>query len=540
MPRKFAVHRLRVSLSATQFVIVATLVNIALYHVPLFDFVSSHIDSGSASGWLIFLIVFTSLFLVTATALFALMLASTKLVKFFVMVMFVGNAIALYFVASYQVILDRSMMGNVFNTDMREAADLFHPMLLLYVALLGVLPAWLVSRVDIVRVRRIRLLAHAIAVFLACVAIMYLNAGRWAWLDEHSKSVGGMAMPWSYGVNAWRYRLKQARKSARQRLLPDAVFLSNDRMIVVMVIGESARAENFSLYGYARKTNPLLERDSVTVLGPAESAATYTTASVHSMLSARGSDSDDFEPLPSYLHRQGVDVIWRTDNWGEPRVDVDTYQRDGELRKLCKGEGCAHDEVLLTGLEQRIAASTHNKIFVVLHTSGSHGPAYDRKYPKAFEHFKPVCHSVDLKSCTHQSLVNAYDNSILYTDHFLHRVIELLKRFGDVPSMMIYLSDHGESLGEHGLYLHGAPYALAPDQQKRVPFIVWTSDAFEKHHGGPASAKGRATYGYRNIFHTVMGAFDMRSAIYDRKLDLFGRMQTAAPELASNGAVSRH
>jgi len=129
MSRSFSVHRLRLSLSATQFVMAATLINIALYHVPLFDFVFSHIDSGSASGWLIVLIVFTSLFLVTATVLFALTLVSTKLAKLFVMAIFLGNAIALYFVASYQVILDRSMMGNVFNTDMREAADLFHPIL---------------------------------------------------------------------------------------------------------------------------------------------------------------------------------------------------------------------------------------------------------------------------------------------------------------------------------------------------------------------------------------------------------------------------
>lgn len=522
MPKTFTLRNFQISLSGTQFVIAITLLNILLYHFPLFHFTLSHINKASLGGWLIFLTVLTSLFLVTAIVLFALMLASRRLTKFFVMVMFVGNAVALYFIVTYQVILDRSMMGNVFNTNTQEAADLFHPTLLLYVLLLGLLPAWIVSRIQIEKTGRIRLLSHAAVIFLTGVTVMYLNAGRWLWLDEHSKRIGGMAMPWSYTINAIRHQMKESQKAKRLLKLPDAIFTSDSKMLVVLVIGESARAQNFSLYGYAKQTNPRLEKESVIALGPVRATATYTTASVHSMLSSRGADSDDYEPLPSYLHRHGVDVIWRTNNWGEPRIDVDTYQRDSDLRERCEGRGCAYDEVLLTNLKERITTSERKKIFVVLHTSGSHGPTYYKKYPKAFEHFTPVCRSVDLKSCTRNSLLNSYDNTILYTDYFLSRTIALLKSLKDTPSMMLYISDHGESLGEHGLYLHGTPFALAPDEQKMIPFIVWRSPTFERRTGA-SSVKTRSTYGFKNVFHTVIGAFDMQSSIYDKELDLFSK-----------------
>ena len=228
-----------------------------------------------------------------------------------------------------------------------------------------------------------------------------------------------------------------------------------------------------------------------------------------------------YEPLPSYVQRTGVDVLWRSNNWGEPPLKINRYQRDGEIRKTCQDERCNYDEVLLHNLEQDMQNSTQDKTFVVLHQRGSHGPSYFKNYPSKFTEFKPVCSSVDLQKCTNAELINAYDNTVLYTDHFLYRVIELLRTFQQ-PTVMLYVSDHGESLGEYGLYLHGAPYSIAPDVQKKVPFIVWMSDEFKRQKGIKNSDVGKGSnYSQDNVFHSVMGALGIRSDIYNKQLDIF-------------------
>jgi lipid A ethanolaminephosphotransferase len=226
--------------------------------------------------------------------------------------------------------------------------------------------------------------------------------------------------------------------------------------------------------------------------------------------------------LPSYLQRQGVDVIWRTNNWGEPPLKVQSYNRADELRRDCNGSVCAYDEVLLQGLEQRIRSSKHKKIFVVLHLHGSHGPSYYRNYPPQFEVYKPACKSVDLHECTDAELVNAYDNTILYTDYLLYQTITLLKTFPEHASVLMYISDHGESLGEHGVYLHGSPYSIAPDVQKNIPFLIWMSETFEKTNKiSRTQLMQQVSHSDANVFHSVMGAFGMSSDIYNKQLDIF-------------------
>jgi lipid A ethanolaminephosphotransferase len=226
--------------------------------------------------------------------------------------------------------------------------------------------------------------------------------------------------------------------------------------------------------------------------------------------------------LPSYLQRFGVDVIWRTRNWGEPPIVVQTYEKASDLSANCSGAPCDYDEVLLSGLEQRIRTSSSKRVFVVLHQSGSHGPAYYTKYPSEFEYFKPVCKSVELSKCTQQELVNAYDNTIRYEDDFLFRAIGVLEKFQDTSTLLIYVSDHGESLGEYGMYLHGIPYSIAPDVQKEVPFIVWMSDPFIRQKAVQVSRlESQSAHSQHDVFHTVMGAFSMRSAAYDGEYDIF-------------------
>jgi len=493
----------------------------ALYHLPLYEYAIAHLDISSLNGVLTFASVLVSIFIGTIFLLSILAFISSRLLKLFAIFMAIGNSIALYFVVSYHVILDRTMMGNMFNTDMAETVNLYHPKIFIYLILLGIIPALIISKIKIEKTPRIRLLFRTLLILVVGIFVMYLNATTWLWLDKNAKRLGGMTMPWSYTINAIRYKVKALKHNKKQILLPSATFINNDKMLVVLVIGESARSENFSLYGYKRDTNPLLGKTKNISVLKARSTATYTTASVHSMLSYTGSDSDDYEPLPNYLQREGVDVLWRTNNWGAPTLHVGKVEKAGELRSQCIGEDCDHDGVLLTNLEKEISRSKKNKTFVVLHTNGSHGPTYYKKYPKAFEVFTPACKTVNLQACTHQELINAYDNTILYTDYFLHQTITILKKFNDRPTMLIYASDHGESLGEYGLYLHGTPYSIAPDFQKDIPFLIWESDSFKKKNSGKIDTA--SSYGQDNIFHTVMGAFDMNSSIYDNEQNILAR-----------------
>ena len=508
--------RLCWTLATPQLILVAALANAVLYHVPLLAFALGNLDTGSARG-LLTLLTLAVLVVAATTLMFGVLaLASERLVKPLLMTAAVGNSIALYFVLAYGVVLDKAMMGNVFNTTPAEAGELFHPKLLAYVVVLGVLPCWLLSRVTVRETPRLKRLAFVGIVLAGTLGWAYANAPSWLWLDKNARRLGGMTLPWSYVVNGSRRLLDLAPRE--QKLLPPAHFTASGKSVVMLLIGEAARAQDFSLYGYPRATNPRLATLGVAALPRARSCSTYTTASLLCMLSHLDSGRlSAWEPLPSYLQRSGVDVIWRTNNWGEPRMTVQAFERARELRAPCRGDGCNFDEVLLQGLAERIRASARERIFVVLHLGGSHGPAYYNKVPVRFETFKPACTSVELQRCTHDELINAYDNTIVYADHVVAEAIALLQGLAPTPTMLMYVSDHGESLGEYGLYLHGTPYSIAPDVQKDIPFIVWTSAEFRRQKSLRVPAQVSQDY----VFHSVMGALDLRSDIYRPELDLF-------------------
>ncbi len=507
----------RWTLSSPQLILAAALANALLFHAPLYAFALANLDTGSARG-LLTLLTLVVLVLATTCLLFgALALASERAVRPLLMVAAIGNSIALYFVLSYGVVLDKAMMGNVFATNATEAGELLHPKLLAYLLLLGALPCWLLSRVTLRPTPWLRRLAFIGLVFAVTLGWAWANAPSWLWIDQNARRLGGLTMPWSYAVNGSR-RLLELAAPREQKLLPAAHATASGKAIVMLLIGEAARAQNFSLYGYPRPTNPRLAALDVAALRHARSCSTYTTASLACMLSHLDSGRlSSWEPLPSYLQRSGVDVIWRTRNWGEPPMKVQTFQRARDLRADCRGDGCDHDEVLLQGLEARIRASTQDRVFVVLHLGGSHGPAYHSKVPARFETFKPVCTSVELQQCTHDELVNAYDNTIVYADHVIAEAVGLLQALAPTPALLMYVSDHGESLGEYGLYLHGTPYSIAPDVQKDIPFIVWMSPAFRARK----SLRVPEQPSQAHVFHSTIGALDLRSEIYRPELDLF-------------------
>jgi lipid A ethanolaminephosphotransferase len=246
---------------------------------------------------------------------------------------------------------------------------------------------------------------------------------------------------------------------------------------------------------------------------PATSCATYTTAGVKCILEHKNTD-ELYEILPNDLYRNKVEVIWRTTNWGEPPLHIKNIQNKQALMANCQGETCEYDEILLNGLKEQILASPKNKILIVLHSSTSHGPTYSKKYPPQFEAFKPVCNSVELAKCSQTELMNAYDNTIVYTDYILAKIIEDLKELKAYNSAMIFVSDHGESLGEKNLYMHGLPMSLAPKEQYEIPFIVWTSE-------GSKQLKPNKNLTQNHVFHSVLNFLGVQSPIYDEQLNIF-------------------
>ena len=484
---------------------------LAAYHIPFFRLVLDKIEGGFngvliTAGLAVLMLALNHFFyyLVLYTGRFAgrCILAFT----------FIADAISLYFINSYEVLITDSMMGNVYNTQFSEASGFFSLAAVLYVLFLGVIPCIFIfaAKTDFGSFKRF-LSNIGLALGLA-VAIAFVNIQNWPWIDRNSTELGSLLMPWSYTVNTVRYYNGEKKRNQKEILLPDAVISNDSKDVCILIIGESARRDHFSLYGYEKMTNPLLAEDNVTAF-IANSAATYTTAGVKAILDHQPTGKL-YEILPNYMYRTGVDVIWRTSNWGEPPVHIEKYHTVRDLKKMYPDADDRYDGILLTGLKEEIMSSEKDKILVILHTNTSHGPTYNKKYPTEFERFTPVCTTVEMSKANPQELMNAYDNSVLYTDYIIHSAIEILKEFTDRRTCMLYVSDHGESLGEGNLYMHGVPMSIAPKEQVEIPFIVWTSE-------DAAEVKELDEVGQYHVFHSVMDFLGVESPVFDEDKNIF-------------------
>lgn len=497
----------------TYFVLLISFLNFLLFHLPFYVYVFNNVDYKSMNGIILIVSVIVLMLVLNAFVFFLLFSISNYVGKMLSVLFFIINSIALYFINTYHVIIDESMIGNVLNTNYEESSSFFSIKLVLYIIFLGIIPSIYIIKAKILRETWKKFLTISSLSLLFIAVLVFVNASNWLWIDKNSKQLGGLAMPWSYSVNTSLFYIHKYKKNQKEILLPNAVLKDNQKAVVVLVIGESARSQNFSLYGYKKNTNPLLSKTQNVFHFNAVSCATYTTAGLKCILEHTNSD-DLYEILPNYLFRNNVEVVWRTTNWGEPPVHIEKYQNRDVLRKDCIGSGCNYDEVLLNGLTEQIMASKKNKILIVLHTSTSHGPAYSKKYPSQFETFKPVCNSVELGKCSQAELINAYDNTIVYTDYILHRVIEDLKQLKEYKSTMIFVSDHGESLGEKNLYMHGVPMSFAPKEQYEIPFIVWVSDHSRQ-------LKPNKSVTQNHVFHSVLNFLNIESPIYNEEMNIY-------------------
>ena len=516
---------LRRRISLLTFSCIVSIGTLLLYNLPFFNYVAN--NSNESFGGKLFLlaslvVVMLALnFMMTYLAVFLMRIVGRILLAIFSLI----NATAVYFVYTYSVIIDATTIENVFNTRYSEASGFFSWSLWLFIIAFGVLPAlWCLFQPVVVG--KAKKMAVYCGSSLAIILVTLLaNFSQTLWISQHDTELGGLLQPWSYVANTCRIISFNQDEQAEEIKLPDGKITDNEKTVVVLVIGESARKANFQLYGYQRDTNPLLSQRKDLKVFQATSCATYTTAGTKAILEPQDS-GDLYELLPNYAFRTGADVVWRTSNWGEPPIHIDEYLTNEQLGEIYPGDNIYYDAILQKGLRERIESSKKNKVLIVLHTSTSHGPKYADKYPKEFEVYKPVARNVEEGEKNVGMLVNAYDNTIRYTDFLLDSLINTLRAMTDWRSAMIFISDHGESLGENKMFMHGMPMKLAPKVQYEIPFLVWTSEGFRDYK--PTSSQQDAPEGelpavleQHYVFHSVLNLLSIQSPAYNKAYDIF-------------------
>jgi len=439
------------------------------------------------SGWSLHNALFLASCAVFLTALFNIifsLLAVKNLLKPVLITIVICSALTSFFMDSYGVMIDASMLQNVVETDSSEAFELLSFSFALHMLIWGLLPAWIIYKIDIQHVSFFRQASiNVFSIIMSILAIGLIAAffyQDYASTFRNHREFRSLINPTNY-IHAIDKTIRSQFKQAEIDIVPISQHVSlgaiasnkKHRTITIFVTGETARAQDFHLNGYARQTSPLLEtEDNLINFKHVSSCGTATATSLPCMFSMFSRDNYDndkghgYESLLDVLAAGATDVLWRDNNSGCKGV-CDRVKQENvahlNIPELCNNKEC-FDEVLLNQLDKVVSATNHD-LFIILHQKGSHGPAYYERVPKAFEQFTPICKTSELQNCSQQEITNAYDNTILYTDYVLDRIIGFLKaQTEQTNTAMIYVSDHGESLGENNMYLHGAPYFMAPDE----------------------------------------------------------------------------
>ena len=517
---------------------------------PLWTALAALPEMATARGAL-FIAGFALMIAAGTGALLAL-LAWHRAIKPAIALFLVCAALGAHFMSTYGVVIDPSMMTNVLQTDPREVRDLLSLRLAAHVVLLAALPIALLWRLPLQHkrfkvqlVRNLGAFVVAWLVLLALVVALFADLG--ATMRNH-RSMRYLINPlnsfFALGVLAKQTKAKPAGPPAPigigAQVMPRGA--GSLPPLLMLVIGETARADHFALNGYARATNPELSKLDVVSFADVTSCGTNTAASLPCMFSHLGkrdyqSRGGEHENLLDLVQRAGMAVLWLDNQAGckglcerVPHAFANEAPpgQDAAPAARCS-EGECFDEALLAGLDARLAAlpasARDRGVLIVLHQMGSHGPAYWKRSPPDRKPFQPECTTNVLQQCDRSALVNAYDNSIAYTDHVLARTIAwLIERDKQYAPMLLYVSDHGESLGENNLYLHGMPYAVAPREQTHVPMLAWLAPGTRGVSGLAFDCLQRErdkTLSHDNLFHTTLGVLGIRASEYVATLDAF-------------------
>ncbi|WP_052184956.1 phosphoethanolamine transferase [Methylotenera sp. N17] len=482
-----------------------------------------------------------ALFFTSLTAIFFLLISLGKWTRWILAAFLLIASQSAYYMDHLGVIIDTVMIDNIVQTNSSEFSSLVTSTLILRTFLLGVIPAWLILKYcpdPLSFKEELKSRLRSILLFLLAIVVLVIpfTADYTSFIREH-KIVRFYSNPTYSVYSAIKYATQQSSISVHTlpllKTAEDAVLLdpsTSKKELIIMVVGETARADRFSLNGYKRITNPELSKQDIVSFSNVSSCGTSTGVSVPCMFSSLGRakyDKEkalDQENALDVLAKHGIEVLWRDNNSDSKGVATRIKYEDFKtptLNPICKGE--CRDVGMLSGLDEYIAKNKDKDMMIVLHQMGNHGPEYYRRYPKEFERFKPACQTGELRDCTQEEVDNAYDNAILYTDYFLSEVINFLKKYDEKYEVaMLYVADHGESLGEHGIYLHAAPYMIAPKEQTHVPVIAWTGKYFDYNLSDIKPYKDTAI-SHDDLFCTLLIAYELESDMCAGKNAIFAK-----------------
>ncbi|HEB7536600.1 TPA: phosphoethanolamine--lipid A transferase [Campylobacter coli] len=446
----------------------------------------------------------------------------TKILSIFFIL---SSCISLYFITFYGILIDSDMIQNVVQTDVKEVKDLLSWRLVLSVIIVLLFCIFILKiriennvEQDFFKRIRVRILSAFLGCFIFLIFFMPLSKTFIPFFRTYNE-IRMYNVPFYPIYAVYRYYVRFLKPKPEFKTIGDDAFKEDNttKKLLVLVVGETARAANYSLGEYAKNdTNFYTNKNNVVFFDNFSSCGTATAVSLPCMFSLSKrqnySNSEYQENVMDILQKTGVKASWIDNNSGGCKGVCDRLSDKQQLSS-------DWDENLLPFLKERLGNLDTQNI-IVLHLQGSHGPTYYKRYPSEFKKFTPTCDTNELSKCDSEALINTYDNTLLYTDYLLSEIIELLKEKKDYESSLLYLSDHGESLGENGIYLHGMPYAIAPSYQTHIPVIFWSSD---ENLMTTAQNHKSLNLSQDNLFSTLLGYFNVQTAVYEPSYDLLNQ-----------------
>ena len=538
--KRFYIH-----CSANAFVVMIACYYCLVINIPFIQGSFSAITSLASFSWLFLLSV--PLLLLCLLIIFFSIVSVRWLLKPINYLLLIISSAVLYGSLNYGVVFDYSMIQNTFETDSSEALSYLNPQLIGFLLLFCALPVFVLSKVKIHFTRPHQEAISRIKLIVACcslIALVVVNFyADYAATGRNNRILKKEIIPFQYLSSSYKYMRDQLLYTNMEFKNIDAtptLIAPNTTSVTVMVVGETARAKNFAYQGYKRNTNPYTQKYNVTYFKNVASCGTATAVSVPCMFSLQTQNNfdrlaaDNQQNLIDLAQQAGSGVLWVDNNSGCKNVCTRVVNIDIPTTPsaLCDGKYC-FDEALLAPLKRKLANLSQANTVIVLHMMGSHGPTYFKRYPDKFKQFTPTCDRSDIQNCSLDELVNTYDNTIAYSDFVNALVIEQLEALpNNIDKQFLYVSDHGESLGEAGAYLHGFPYSFAPSTQTHVPLYMWADEHNQRiTNTCLANLDTTAARSHNNIFHTLLNLIGIKSKTYQASLDLLASCQTTPSEI---------
>jgi len=464
---------------------------------------------------------------------------------------FLVSAPALYFSLSFNTLYDRSMIRNLLETDVNEAMDLMNPTFIMTTLVIGLVPVLLLWKIPVRYQTNWKtipktLIVSFISFLLAIASTFPYYSNISSFVSNNSDQLAYSLLPYA-PIDSFYQNVKAEfkEKNIKKELLDASAkigekhkILGDKPLVVVVLIGETARAKSFQLKNIqgAESIEHLTDRNNLIYFTDFWSCGTNTAASLPCMFSTypKKSYKRDFkrryENVAELIKRVGYDVTWIENNSGCKGLcnQFEKLRINESNSPTFKRDTGFYDEALVDNLAARIRSKSTDQV-IFLHTMGSHGPAYYKRVPDDLKFIQPACESDDFSNCTDEEITNAYNNSVLYTKHVIGRGIDELEKISEeYNTLLIYLSDHGESTGGNGYYLHGLPYFMAPDVQKHIPALIWMSDTFITSHKIDFDCmldKKDEPFSHDYFSHTLINILDIETIVYNKDLNLLDQCE---------------